>query len=279
MSAPRQVHCMVIGDPVTHSFSPAIHNAGYRAVGIDDRFQYIARRVKPDDIETFMRRVRASAIRGISCTMPHKQLIGPFLDEIDPIAQKIGAVNTVVKREGKLYGYNTDWFGTVGPLQKTIQLEGSKVAVIGAGGAARAMVYGLTRAGAKVTIYNRTMSKAQAIATEFGCIAAPLGTIAAVRDAAIICNATPVGMGKTSDLSPIDSRLISPGQVIFDAVYVPYTTTLLKTATKQGATVVRGTEMLLYQALPQFALFTGIEAPEDAMRQALRKAVRVLASE
>jgi shikimate dehydrogenase len=265
--------CMVIGDPVEHSLSPTIHNAGYRAAELSDQFIYVASRVDPANIEAFANGMRAMNIRGASCTMPHKEIIMPYLDEIDEIAKKIGAVNTVVQENGILKGYNTDWLGTVTPLKAVTDLRGKNVAILGAGGASKAMAYGLVNEGAIVTAYNRTLSKAEAIAREFGCKAATLDDTESLQSADIICNATSVGMGETTGQSPIDVSWLSNKQIVFDAIYSPYETALLKGAAKCGARVIHGTEMLLHQALPQFKLYTGVDAPVTAMRQALMQSV------
>jgi shikimate dehydrogenase len=159
--------CMVIGDPIAHSLSPQLHNAGYQALGIDDKFVYIAAQVKVNHIEDFIKGIRAMNIRGVSCTMPHKLAVMKYLDVIDETAKTIGAVNTIVNQEGILTGYNTDWLGAVTPLEKLTSLKNKEVAVLGAGGAARAIIFGLTKKGAKVTIFNRTREKAEEIAKEF----------------------------------------------------------------------------------------------------------------
>lgn len=265
--------CMVIGHPITHSLSPMLHTAGYKELSIEDRFEYEARDVKPEEISNFLEEIRGTDVRGISCTMPHKEIVIPYLDVVDPVASQIGAVNTIVQENGKLHGYNTDWIGTVEPLKKLIVLRNKKVAVIGAGGAARAMIYGLIREGANVTIYNRTLHKAETLAEEFACQAATL-TDASIAKADIICNATLVGMHPRESEMPINASLLSSGQVVFDAIYDPYETRLLKEAIEQGAQVIHGTEMLLYQAMAQFKLYTGRSAPEAAMRKALVKGVK-----
>lgn len=259
--------CMVIGDPVNHSLSPLLHNTGYRAAGMDDKFVYVACKINPKRIAEFTAAMRAMGIRGASCTVPHKEIIMPYLDAIDPVAEKIGAVNTVVLEKGKLHGYNTDWLGTIAPLNALTTLEDKRVVVIGAGGAARAMVYGLIREGALVTVCNRTVEKAEALAHEFGCHAASLSSSDAIRGADIICNATTIGMHE--DKSPVNSQLLNSRHIIFDAVYAPYETRLTKDARTASAQVVHGTEMLLHQAIAQFKLFTGRDAPEDAMRSVL----------
>lgn len=263
--------CMVIGHPAKHSLSPVIHNAGYQAAGIDDKFVYVACDVEPERIEDFVRGIRAMGVRGVSCTMPHKEIIMPYLDVIDPVAKKVGAVNTVVQENGKLYGYNTDWLGVVTPLKSVTQLQDKKAFVLGAGGAARAMVYGLLSEGASVTVYNRTAEKAEALAREFGCQATT--DISAAKEADIICNATSVGMHPHEGQTPLSNEFMRPGHIIFDSIYAPYETKLLRDAETKGAQIIHGTEMLLGQAVAQFELYTGQSAPIDGMRTALMKEV------
>lgn len=267
--------CLIIGDPVAHSLSPAIHNAAYRSLGLDGRFRYEARQVRPDQLAAFMQEVRAKGIRGVSCTAPHKVAIMEYLDSVDPVAAKIGAVNTVVNDGGKLKGYNTDWLGIVRPLEKITPLKGRKVALLGAGGAARSIAYGITSEGARLTIFNRTVKYARELAGEFGCDSAPLENPAAVKDADIIVNATSVGMAPNDADTPLPEEYIRKGQIVFDSIYVPYETRLLKEAAARGAHVVHGTEMLLAQAAEQFRLYTGYDAPEDVMRRTLEEAIGI----
>jgi shikimate dehydrogenase len=267
--------CMIIGDPIGHSLSPALHNAAYKALGIDDRFRYEARQIKPAELGAFMQEVRDRGIRGVSCTAPHKVAIMEYMDQIDPVAARIGAVNTVVNDGGKLKGYNTDWLGIVNPLEKITALKDEKVALLGAGGAARSIAYGLTGKGARLTIFNRTVEYARELAGEFGCDSAPLQNPAAAGRADIIVNATSAGMGAQENITPLPKEYISAGQIVFDSIYAPYETRLLKDAAAQGARVIHGTEMLLGQALEQFRLYTGYDAPEDAMRHALEEALEI----
>jgi shikimate dehydrogenase len=255
---------MVIGHPITHSLSPEMHNAGYKALGID--FVYVASDVVVEAIPDFIKGVRAMGIRGVSCTLPHKLEVMPYLDEIDPVAEKIGAVNTIVNEGGKLIGYNTDWLGVVAPLEKLVSLKGKKVAVLGAGGAARAAVYGLVNRGADVTIYNRTAQKAEALAREFGCYAASLPG-EEIKTTDIIFNATSLGLHPDEDKTPLSDTLITSRHLVFDAVYNPYETRLLREAKARGAQVIHGAEMFVYQGVAQFKLYTGHEAPVDEMRQ------------
>lgn len=266
--------CIIIGDPVEHSLSPAMHNAAYAALGIDDEFVYVAARVDVKDIQDVVRAVRVMGIRGLTCTIPHKMAVMQYLDEIDPIAQKIGAVNTVVNDNRKLIGYNTDWQGTVIPLEKVLLLKGRKVALFGAGGAARAMAYGVLERGARLTIFNRTIEKAQKLVAELS----PHGEVRyemtpkySLDDFDIILNATSLGMGEQVNETPVPKEFIQKNHIVFDAVYSPYETRLLREAKEQGATVIHGTEMLLHQGMAQFELYTGRKAPEVVMREIIMR--------
>lgn len=256
--------CMVIGDPVEHSLSPAMHNAGYKAAGLDSEFVYVGTHVTPENLDVFVDAIRVMNIRGISCTMPHKQTIVPLLDIIDPVAQKIGAINTVVNNNGVLTGYNTDWLGVVTPLENTTTLKGKHVAVLGAGGSARAAIYGLIQRGAKVTCFNRTYKKAAQLAEEFDCQTQPLEAVAELAAADIIINTIP---GRDS---PIAKQLLRPDQIVFDIVYSAQTSLLIAEARAMGCQTLTGLDMLLHQGMAQFTLFTRVSAPEQAMRHALQ---------
>jgi len=212
-------------------------------------------------------------IRGVSCTIPHKIEVMKHLDEVDEVARAIGAVNTIVNDDGKLTGYNTDWLGVVTPLEKVTALKNKKVALLGAGGAARAVVFGLTQRGAKVTIFNRSLEKAQTLAREFACAALPLSEKAQIKKMDIIFNATSVGMHPDEEETPLAKEFMTSKQIVFDAIYVPHETRLLREAKEQGAQVIHGLEMLLQQGTAQFKLYTGHEAPEETMRQTLRKII------
>lgn len=259
--------CMIIGNPVEHSLSPVIHNAGYKALGIDSEYEFLTENVKPEGLEDFIQKMRNGNIAGVSCTIPHKEAVIPYLDKIDQTARSIGAVNTIVNKNGVLHGYNTDWIGAVEPLVKIYDLKGSKAAVIGAGGASKAFVYALVNAGCKVTIYNRSLDKAKALAVHFGCEFKPLSDQSRINENDIICNTTSIGMD--SDETPVDKANLRASQIVFDAVYSPLKTRLLREAEEAGARTIPGTEMLLLQAFAQFKLFTDREAPEEVMRQAL----------
>lgn len=264
--------CLIIGDPVDHSLSPAIHNAAYQYLGIDDRFVYLGSNVKISDLEKVVLAMRVMKnFRGLTCTLPHKIEVLKYLDWIDPVAKKIGAVNTIVNEEGFLKGYNTDWQGAIIPLEKMVSLKNKKIAVIGAGGAARAIVYGLLLKKAKVKIFNRTTKKAIDLAKEFGCEGAGLNKQKEIKDFEIVINATSVGMSPFEDKIPINGQYLTKNQIVFDVVYSPLKTKLLELARKKGAKIIYGTEMLLYQGTAQFELYTGIKAPEKIMRIVLYK--------
>lgn len=265
--------CIIIGDPVEHSLSPAMHNAAYKALGIADEFVFIAARVKIEDIGSVVKAVRTMHIRGLTCTIPHKTEVIPYLDEIDPIAQKIGAVNTVVNDHGILKGYNTDWLGAVIPLEKITNLSGKRVAIMGAGGAARAIVYGLVERGALVKIYNRSLQNAKDLAQEIGAQAGSLEELPEVEDADIIINATSLGMKPHDAESPVPKKYVKEKHIVFDAVYVPHQTKLLREAKEKRATIVHGIEMLLHQGTAQFELYTNLHAPIEVMRNVLQERV------
>lgn len=266
--------CIIIGDPVEHSLSPLMHNAAYEELRIDDQFVFTGATVKSENLENVIKGVRAMRIRGLTCTIPHKIEVMKYLDEIDEIAKQIDAVNTVVNDNGKLKGYNTDWLGVVNPLEKHIKLSGKKVALIGAGGAAHAMAYGVLKKGASLTIFNRTVEKAEELSAYmeklgFMVDVKSVNDISLIKDYDIILNSTSLGMGEQINETSVPKEFIKKDHIVFDAVYVPYETRFLKEAKENGATIIHGTEMLLHQGLVQFELYTGHKAPEDVMRKVL----------
>jgi len=264
--------CLSIGYPMNTSRSPSIHSEGYKKLGIDDKFIYLRVEVKPENLKMAIDGVRGLGIRGVSVTMPHKQTVLKYLDKIDKDAKIIGAVNTIVNDNGKLTGFNTDYIGALMALEEKINLKGKNAAVIGAGGAARAIVYGLTKRNARVTIFNRSLDKAKILGQEFGCEYKSLNSLDEISKADIVINATSVGMNE--DKSPINKKFLNKNQVILDVVYTPKETRLIKDAKEKGATVIFGYEMLLYQGVEQFRLYTRLDAPIDAMREALEKSLK-----
>jgi shikimate dehydrogenase len=260
--------CGIIGNPVEHSLSPAMHNAAYEQLGLN--FAYLAFRVT--DVEGAIRAVRALDIRGLSVTVPHKVAVIPFLDEIDPVAKSIGAVNTIVNDGGRLKGYNTDWTGFVRSLEAHVPAAGRRVALLGAGGAARAIAFGLKAKGATLTILNRAeeLALARDLAAEIGCPFGDLSKLDAVGAADIVVNATSVGMAPLQEKVPVDPASLRPEQVVVDIVYNPLETRFLREAAARGCRTVPGYEMLLLQGVTQFELWTGKTAPVDLMRSVLK---------
>lgn len=257
--------CLVIGDPIGQSLSPVMHNAGYAELNLD--FHFSSKRVKPEDLEHFLGEARQLNTSGISVTVPHKVAVMDLLDSLDDTAVKIGAVNTIVRKGVELRGYNTDWLGVVRPLEQRINLDGKHVAVIGAGGSARAAVFGLCKHGALVTVYNRNQARAEGLAADFGARFRPLSEIAHVADADIVVHCTSVGMN--SDDCLLTLACFHSEQLVMDAVYKPLDTALLGLARAAGAQTIDGLKMLLFQGAEQFQLYTGQPAPIDVMSKAL----------
>lgn len=257
----------VIGNPIGHSRSPLIHNTALAALGIDAVYLPL----EVDDVREFVRDfVRPATrkmdwlMRGLSVTIPHKLSIMPYLDFIDPTAQQIGAVNTVVVEGSELRGYNTDVTGAMKPLAALTELRDARVAVLGAGGAARAVCYGLNERGAQTTVYARDARKAQTLAAEFGAQAAALDDFKGGAD--IVINCTPVGMqGHGEGRSPVVIEQLKGVRLVYDLIYNPLETQLLKDAEAAGCQTLGGMAMLIGQAAEQFRLWTGREAPIELM--------------
>lgn len=270
--------CLIIGDPVFHSLSPLMHNSAYRELGIDDRLVYTAARVEPANLEDAIKGIKALNIKGVSVTVPHKEKVMKYLDEIDETAKTIKAVNTIVNKNGRLIGSNTDWTGAIEALNNSLstdKLRNKKTAVLGAGGAARAIIYGLKRENAYVKIFNRTIEKAEVLAEEFGVTSGKLSDLKKEsKNFDIIVNTTSLGMGKLKNSSPIAKEYVQRKHIVFDIVYNPIKTRLLKDAESVGAQVIHGSEMLLYQGVAQFQMFTGLKAPVDTMRDVLYSYLR-----
>ncbi|HUA14517.1 MAG TPA: shikimate dehydrogenase [Verrucomicrobiae bacterium] len=250
----------VVGDPIAHSLSPAIMNAALRRENVNA--VYLALHAK--ELKDLLTCVREIPIHGISVTMPYKQAILSHLDNSDSHSAKIGACNTVVRaQDGKLYGFNTDAAGVVRPLERRLNtIEGARILVIGAGGAARAAVFGLKERGAEVYILNRSARPAKKLAHQ---ARARIMKRPDLKKMAfdVIINATPVGMGNTRE-SPLQDKEIN-ARYVFDMVYDPGETRLLKMAKERGAQVIPGIEMLVHQAGRQFEIWTGKPAPWDEM--------------
>jgi 3-dehydroquinate dehydratase/shikimate dehydrogenase len=256
----------IIGDPASKSLSPYMHNAAFELKSVDAVF--VPMEVK--ELGRFMTEfISESGLNfgGLAVTMPHKEAIIPYLDEIDDTARAVGAVNTVKFENGKLFGYNTDIDGAVQPLKTTYgDLRGAEIAVLGAGGAARACLFGIKNEGANVTVFARNAEKAQLLSREFGVKADSLENIGTGRFDVVI-NCTPVGM-KEGDISLLGSERLDGVKIVFESITRPPETPLIRAAKIAGASTIGGVEMLIAQGLKQFEIWTGLPAPDEVMREA-----------
>ena len=274
--------CGIIGDPIEHTMSPVMHNAAFRKLGID--YVYLPFRVLPEELEKAVAGMRALNIRGLNVTIPHKVAIIPFLDKLDPLAEKIGAINTIVNEDGVLTGYNTDAIGFLQALlEKEIEPEGKNMVILGAGGASRAISFILAERGANPVILNRQLARAEDLARRIAQVfkkevkALALGeqNLADVLVRAdILINTTSVGMSPDIDKTPVPAKLLNPGLVVFDIVYNPTKTRLLREAEAAGAKTINGLDMLVWQGALAFEKWTGRKVPLDLMKREAIKALR-----
>jgi len=261
----------VIGWPVEHSLSPAMHNAAFDRLGLNWRYLPLA--VEPARLPAAVEGLRALGFAGANLTIPHKEAVLPLLDEVTPAAGAIGAVNTIAVEDGRLIGDNTDAGGLLAALERAnVVLQGREALILGAGGAARAAAYALLTAGARVSLLARTPARAWRIADDLR-RAVPAGEIRAVEEPPavvhLLVNSTPVGMWPHADRSPLPAGLrIGPATAVFDMVYRPLQTRLLREARIAGARGVSGLDMLIYQGAAAFERWTGRPAPADIMRTA-----------
>jgi len=261
----------IIGSPVAHSASPAMHNRAFAELDLD--FVYLPFEVNGVD-EFFGRFVSPATreldwnLRGLSVTIPHKSAVIPLLDEVNETASKVGAVNTVVVSEGRLIGYNTDVRGAMEPLEKVCELNGENCGVIGAGGAARAVISGLLERGARVRVFARNSRAAKSMSESFGVAVSPIESLAS-SDVRVVINTTPVGMrGHSEGSTPLPGDALQGRLIVYDLVYNPLETKLLIDARAAGCRTISGLEMLIAQAALQFELWTGEKPPIGTMRSA-----------
>ncbi|HOD94999.1 MAG TPA: shikimate dehydrogenase [Candidatus Hydrogenedentes bacterium] len=276
--------CAVIGNPVLHSLSPAMHNAAFHAAGLD--YAYLAFTVS--DLAGCLTGMRAlEGFQGLSVTIPHKIAILSYLDEIEESALKIGSVNTVVKKDGKLLGTSTDGAGAFRAIENAgVSLKDASVLFAGTGGAARAVAFALCTSGLprKIMIVGRSAEKVEALTRDLETVSSSVevlggsfseNLLAWAEESDLLINATPLGMhGAAEQENSFPGVGLRADQAVFDMVYRPENTVLVQEAKKQGCKIVPGLDMLLYQAVIQFELWTGACAPEEAMRQALNNALR-----
>jgi shikimate dehydrogenase len=271
----------VFGSPISHTASPAMHNAAFHALGMN--WVYLAFHVEPQNLRSALLGARDMGIVGINLTVPHKVLALDIVDDVDDAARRLGAVNTVHIKDGKLYGHNTDGYGIIRALAGDFNLsvKGKRVLVLGAGGAGRAVAVqcGLEHAG-RVTIANRTRSKADDVIKELAALkieakSVPLTHAAVEKElqtADLVINATSVGLKKGETLG-FDARMFSPRLFVYDTIYRPAQTELLEVAGAAGAKVANGLSMLLHQGERAFEIWTDQKAPLAVMKRALRAAV------
>jgi shikimate dehydrogenase len=253
--------CGILLHPAGHTRSPAMHAAAYAALGIDA--VYLAFDVPPARLAAALDGARALGVRQLAISLPHKRAALAHVDELDETARRIGAVNTLTRRGERWLGSNTDWLGAVRALEAERGLEGARAVVLGAGGTARAVVFGLLERGAHVHVLNRSPERARLLADELGAHAAgALGDLASTPHDVLV-NTTSVGLRE--DASPVDANALRAGSLVMDAVYEPLRTRLLRDAEARGARTVSGKWMLIHQAAEQVRLLSGQEPPLAAL--------------
>jgi shikimate dehydrogenase len=258
----------LIGNPVAHSLSPLMQNQAFAALNYNAVFLAF----KVIDPGSTIEGIKALNIRGVSVTLPHKIAVMKYLDEIDETAARIGAVNTIVNRKGILTGYNTDCEASMEALRTQTTIRGKSIALIGAGGAARAIGFGLVTAGGRVTILNRSRVAGEQLASDLKTEFLPLNEWEP-NCYDILINATPIGMFPETDASPIPEKDLSKNMVVLDIVYNPIKTRLLREAEAKKCRTISGVSMFVFQGAYQFELWTGKRAPVDMMKKAVLQAL------
>lgn len=252
----------VFGNPVGHSLSPIMHNAAFKRMKIDAH--YVPFCVK--SVEDAVRGIRGLDIRGVSVTIPFKTTVMPYLDEVDESSLRIGAVNTILNDgNGRLKGFNTDWIGLNRDLEESLEIRGKTFAILGAGGAARAAVFGILKEGGIPVIFNRTTETGEEVAREFGCPFYSLSEIEKIKADCLI-NTTSVGMAPDIEKSPLMKESLINFRWVVDIIYNPLKTKLLREAEEAGCTVLDGVGMFIHQGAEQTKIWMGMEPPRALMR-------------
>ena len=258
----------VLGNPVKHSLSPLMLNAAFSDKGINA--VYLA--FESDDVEGAIKGMRALGIKGVSVTIPHKSSVISLLDEVDPMAKDIGAVNTIVNKDGNLIGYNTDAAGALMALEEVVQVAGKSCVIVGAGGAAKAIGYILKKHDVTLTIANRSEERGKTLSKSLDSIYIKPELLEDIY-ADILINTTPVGMTPNTDSCPVSEKALKQGMTVMDIIYNPRRTKLLNIATDRGCRIVDGLRMFIYQGAEQFRLWTGQEAPVKLMKKKVEEAL------
>jgi shikimate dehydrogenase len=268
--------CGVIGDPIEHTLSPAIHNAAFDHLELD--FVFLAFKVKAADLENAVRGMRGLGIHGLNVTMPHKSTVISFLDDVDSTVKFLGSANTILNKDGKLSGFNTDGDGALKALRENgAELSEKKMLLLGAGGAAKAIAFALAKEVGELVVLNRAAEKAAVLADALnrmsdkkivGDALSPSAVQKNLQDADILVNATSVGMHPNVNQSLVAPQWLRSDLTVMDIVYNPVETKLAKDAKAAGAKVISGVEMLIYQGAASFEIWTGCSAPIEVMRRA-----------
>jgi len=281
--SPSTQFCAVIGNPVAHSLSPAIHNAAFAELDLD--FVYVACRV--EDVKNALAGMRAlSNFRGMSITIPHKTEAMKYVDEIAEVDRSIGSINTVINEQGRLLGFGTDGPGALkAVIDAGVEIDGKNILMLGSGGAARAISFTIARnarlEGLSILDINKDMLQQLTADLRAGTdtliksdLLSRNSLAAAMKNADIIIHCTPIGMHPNEDASLIPAEFFRPGQVIFDVVYTPLETRLLAEARSRGLKTISGVDMFINQAVLQFERFTGVDAPVEVMRRVVMEHLR-----
>jgi shikimate dehydrogenase len=268
--------CGVIGDPIEHSLSPTIHNAAFNYLKLD--FVFLAFRVKAADLENAIQGMRGLGIHGLNVTMPHKSKVIGCLDKVDSTVKFLGSANTILNKDGKLSGFNTDGMGALKTLRESgAKLSEKKVLLLGAGGAAKAIAFALAEEVGELVVLNRTAEKAKRLAEALEQISNkkvvgdslfPDTIVKNLQDSDVLINATSVGMHPEANQSIVPPQWLRSDLTVMDIVYNPVETKLAKDAKAVGARVISGVEMLIYQGAASFEIWTGLSAPIEVMRRA-----------
>jgi len=259
----------VVGYPIGHSLSPTMHNTGFSTMGLNAI--YLAFQTK--DIEGCVQGMRALNIRGMSVTLPHKSSVIPLLDEVEDMAERIGAVNTVVNEDGRLIGYNTDAVGALRALNERMELSGKRCLMIGAGGAARAIGFMLIEKGVELKVVNRSVERGKALAHSLAC---PFIRLSELQEqiADLLIQTTPLGMNPEKGECLVPEQILRKDMVVMDIIYNPLETALLSMARARGCMTINGLSMFIHQGAEQFRLWTGLEPPISAMTHAVEEALK-----
>ncbi len=267
INSKTRLYC-IVGNPVEHSLSPIMHNAAFGHFGLNSVYTAF----KVEDIRKAIEGIRALHIYGVSVTIPHKTEAMKYVDTVDSLAQRIGAINTIANHNGSLIGYNTDWVGAIRSLEEVTDISGKHFIIAGAGGAARAIAFGIRHKHGEVSIVNRSRKRGEELARDLECQFYPIDSINDIN-ADVLIHATPVGMYPHVDNTLIPKGYLKEGMVVMDVIYNPLETKLLKEAKEKECIVIGGLKMLIYQGAAQFELWTEKKAPISVMQEAVYKSL------